>query len=72
MARPRLVVLIDNEALPEEDARGLWERFSQYMDEHPGDFAGFAAAEGVVTVKPEHRKGQAVLVVTSHGEAQQP
>ena len=37
--------------------------FSAYMDEHQGDLAGFAAARGFREVKPEYRRGQAVLVV---------
>ena len=63
-AKPRLAVLVDGAPLAEEDARALWVRFSQHMDAHQGDIAGFAAQEGFASVLPEHRKGQAVLVIT--------
>ncbi|MEJ7729724.1 MAG: hypothetical protein WKG00_10945, partial [Polyangiaceae bacterium] len=62
--RSRLAVVIDGVAMGDDEARALWVRFSQYMDEHQGDLAGFAASEGLSSVVPEHRKGQAVLVVT--------
>lgn len=61
--RPRLAVLVDGKPMPEEQARELWTRFSQHMDEHHGDTAGFAAREGWVNVRPEYVKGQAVLLV---------
>jgi hypothetical protein len=54
---------MDGALLPAEEARALWTRFSQYMDAHQGDMAGFARESGFVSVAPEYRKGQAVLVV---------
>jgi hypothetical protein len=63
--RSRLAVVIDGVAMGDDEARALWVRFSQYMDANEGDLAGFAASEGFASVVPEHRKGQAVLVVTS-------
>jgi len=62
--RSRLAVVVDGVAMGDDDARTFWVRFSQYMDSHQGDLAGFAASEGFASVVPEHRKGQAVLVVT--------
>ncbi|MFO0760513.1 MAG: hypothetical protein U0359_28795 [Byssovorax sp.] len=62
-ASSRLAVLIDGAPLPEEEARALWVAFSEHMDQHRGDFAGFAALKGWFSVKPEHRQGKAVLVV---------
>jgi hypothetical protein len=59
----RLAVLVDGVALPEEEARELWTKFSQHMDEHQGDMAGFAKLCGYARVAPEARNGQAVLVV---------
>ena len=59
----RLVVLVDGAPLPEEAARELWVNFSRHMDDHEGDLAGFAAAQGFVRVSPEAREGKAVLVV---------
>lgn len=64
-ARPRLVVLVGDQALPEDEARALWQEFSRHMDENEGDLAGFAAKKGWQSVKPEHRQGQAVLIVTA-------
>jgi hypothetical protein len=59
-----LAAFLDGQPLPEADARALWERFSAYMDEHKGDLRGFATAEGYASVRPETRKGQAVLVLS--------
>jgi hypothetical protein len=58
-----LVALIDGAPLPEEEARALWKEFSEHMDEHQGDMAGFAKKKGWVSVAPEYRKGKAVLLV---------
>ena len=65
--RPRLVAVIDGAPLPEEEARALWKRFSEHMDVHQGDMAGFAAQNGFASVSPEYRAGQAVLVVCTKG-----
>ena len=68
----RLAVLIDGAPLSDDDARDLWTAFSQHMDEHEGDLAGFAKLRGYASVKPEARKGQAVLVVTTSEGASKP
>jgi hypothetical protein len=60
----RLGAFLDGQPLPEAEARALWERFSAYMDAHKGDLRGFATAEGYASVRPETRKGQAVLVLS--------
>ena len=65
MSKPVLVVLKDGAPLPEEEARALWTEFSAHMDEHENDMAGFAKAKGWFEVRPEHRKGQAVLLVAT-------
>jgi hypothetical protein len=62
-AGSRLSALIDGAALPEEEARALWKEFSEHMDEHRGDMAGFAKKKGWFSVAPEYRQGKAVLVV---------
>lgn len=59
----KLLVLVDGSPLPEEEGRALWKAFSEHMDEHRGDMAGFAAKRGYVSVAPEYRQGKAVLVV---------
>jgi hypothetical protein len=61
----RLVVVRDGVELPEEQARALWRAFSEHMDRNERDLDGFARAHGFVSVKPEHRRGRAVLVVTT-------
>jgi hypothetical protein len=61
--RPNLRVLVDGKPLDDERARELWIEFSRYMDDHEGDLAGFAKLHGWASVAPEHRRGQAVLVV---------
>lgn len=58
-----LVAFLDGKALPDEEARALWKDFSEHMDEHRGDMAGFAAKRGWASVAPEYRDGRAVLVV---------
>jgi hypothetical protein len=57
-----LRAVIDGSPLPDDEARALWKRFSTWMDAHEGDLAGFARAEGLVSVHPEMRGGSPVLV----------
>jgi hypothetical protein len=66
-----LRVVLDGVPLPEAESRAFWQRFSAWMDEHVGDLAGFAAAEGLKSVKPEIHNGAPVLVV-SRSAAQVP
>ena len=70
--RPNLAVLVDGAPLADEEARALWTRFSEHMDANQGDFAGFARKNGWVSVSPEYRKGQAVLVVRTSDAAPAP
>lgn len=51
-SRRRLGVLVDGEPMPEDEALALWDRFSVWMEDHRGDLAGFAAAEGYASVQP--------------------
>ncbi|MBX3206748.1 MAG: hypothetical protein KF764_16885 [Labilithrix sp.] len=62
--RSSLAVLVDGVALPEDDARALWERFSAWMEEHRGDLAGFAAAEGFASIHPGVDGGRPVLLAS--------
>ena len=59
-----LIVLVDGAPLPGEDARAFWRRFSDWMNEHPGDLAGFAQAEGMASVRPEIHEGTPALVAS--------
>jgi hypothetical protein len=59
-----LRVLVDGKALPTEEAIAFWKRFSTWMDEHPGDLAGFAETEGLTSVTPEMHEGAPVLVAS--------
>jgi hypothetical protein len=59
----RLAALIDGAPLDPDASRALWTEFSAHMDEHRGDFAGFARAKGWHSVTPEYQQGKAVLVV---------
>lgn len=68
----RLAVFVDGRALPEEEARAIWIRFSTWMDEHRGDFDGFAKQEGFVSARPETQGGKAVLVLSSKAGAPGP
>jgi hypothetical protein len=56
-----LVVLVDGAPMPEPQARALWQRFSDWMEEHRGDLAGFAAKEGFASVHPGVDGGRPVL-----------
>lgn len=61
----RLAAIVDGKELKEPEARALWQEFSTYLDEHQLDFKGFAATKGWASVKPEHKGGRAVLIVTT-------
>jgi len=62
--KPRLAVTVDGAPLGEEEARAFWGRFSAFMEEHRGDLAGFAKAEGFASVHPETGPTGAVLVAS--------
>jgi len=62
--RSDLAVLVDGVPLPAADARALWERFSDWMEAHRGDLAGFAAQEGFASVHPGVAEGRPVLVAS--------
>jgi hypothetical protein len=64
-----LRVLVDGVALPEEEGRELWKRFSEWMEDHKGDLAGFAASQGYASIRPATSGGAPVLVA-SRTEAQ--
>ena len=59
-----LRVLVDGASLPDGEARTLWKRFSDWMEAHPGDLGGFAAAEGLASVHPAMQGGSPVLVAS--------
>jgi hypothetical protein len=61
----RLAVLRDGVELPEEQARALWRAFSEHMERNQDDLEGFARDHGFVSVRAEHRRGRAVLVVAT-------
>jgi hypothetical protein len=62
-----LRVLVDGEPLESAEAVAFWKRFSTWMDEHPGDLAGFAKGEGFASVQPEMHDGAPVLVASRSG-----
>lgn len=59
-----LAVVLDGESLPEGEARAFWERFSEWMDGHRDDLAGFARSEGLASVHPEMHGADPVLVAS--------
>lgn len=71
MTSSNLRVLIDGTALPDEEARAVWQRFSDWMEEHRGDLGGFAKAEGFASVHPSVADGRPILVI-SRTAAQKP
>jgi hypothetical protein len=59
-----LKVHVDGAPLGDDEARAFWKRFSDYMEDHKGDLAGFATSEGLTSVRPEMHLGDAVLVAS--------
>jgi hypothetical protein len=59
-----LAVLVDGAPMAKDDAREFWKRFSAWMEEHPGDLAGFARAEGYESVHPQLHGGEPILVAS--------
>ncbi len=59
-----LKVQIDGAPLGDDEARAFWKRFSDHMEDHKGDLAGFAESEGLASVRPEMHVGDAVLVAS--------
>jgi len=62
-----LSVVVDGEPMAEADARAFWQRFSDHMEAHQGDLAGFAKAEGFASVKPVMTSRGPELVVSRTG-----
>lgn len=65
MSESRLAVVRDGVDLPEDQARALWRAFSEHMERNHEDAEGFARAHGFLSVRAEHRRGRAVLIVSS-------
>ncbi len=65
MTEGRLSVVRDGVDLPEEQARALWRAFSEHMERSRHDFDGFARDHGFLSVRAEHRRGRAILIVSS-------
>ena len=61
---PSLSVLVDGALMPEAEARAFWTRFSDHMEAHKGDLAGFAKSEGFVSVRPAMGADGARLIVS--------
>lgn len=59
-----MLVLVDGAPLPDAEGRALWQRFSDWMEEHKGDLAGFARAEGFASIHPGVRNGRPVLLAS--------
>lgn len=64
-------VLVDGTALPDEEARALWQRFSDWMEANKGDLGGFARQEGFASAHPGVSGGRPVLYLSRH-DAQAP
>lgn len=70
--KSRLAVTIDGTRLSDDEARALWERFSDWMEDHRGDLAGFAAAEGLASIHPGVDGGLPVLIGSKTDTTQRP
>lgn len=60
-----LAVEVNGTPMAESEARALWERFSAWMEDHRGDFVGFARAEGFTSVQPGVNAGRPILRIKS-------
>ncbi len=56
--------------LPKAEALGVWQKFSAWMEAHPGDLAGFAEEIGAKSVRPTLDVRGPVLLI-SGSEVQQ-
>ncbi len=65
MSEARLAVTRDGVDLPEEQARALWRAFSEHMERNEHDLEGFARDHGFASVRAEHRRGRAVLIIST-------
>lgn len=68
----RLAVVRDGIQLPEDQAKALWRAFSEHMEQNPHDVDGFARSHGFARVRTEHRRGRAVLLVSSRAASLPP
>jgi len=64
-----LRAVLDGQPLPPDEAHTLWTRFSAYMDDNEGDFAGFAAALGFTEAKVGMVEGKPTLQLSSRGRS---
>lgn len=60
-----LSVVVDGQALPEAEARAVWQRFSAHMDAHRGDFDGFAASAGYASARVAVEGGVPTLTLST-------
>jgi hypothetical protein len=64
----QLAAVVDGKPSEPADAKALWERFSAYMDEHQGDFDGFAKEEGLLAARVDVVQGVPTLTLSSTAE----
>ena len=64
----QLAAVVDGKPSEPSDAKALWERFSAYMDEHQGDFDGFAKQEGLLSARVDVVQGVPTLTLSSAAE----
>ena len=50
--------------LPKAEALGVWQKFSAWMEAHPGDLAGFAEEIGTKSVRPTLDARGPVLLIS--------
>jgi hypothetical protein len=72
MSEGRLAVIRDGVDLPEDQARALWRAFSEHMEHSRHDYDGFARDHGFLSVRAEHRRGRAILIVSSRASLPPP
>jgi len=68
----RLAAVVGGKALSKDEARALWQRFSEYMDANRNDFDGFAKREGFAHASVAANGGIATLTLSSEPVAAMP
>jgi hypothetical protein len=68
----RLGAIVGGKTLSKDEARALWQRFSEYMDANRNDFAGFAKREGFAFASVAAHAGVATLTLSNEQPSSAP
>ena len=65
MPTSQLNAIVDGQPLDQQSATQLWREFSAYMDNHEGDFDGFAKQAGFLKASVAVMQGRPTLTLSS-------